>query len=100
MTARGVSGDDEVREQQARAPRGEHEPQHGPGDREQKTLDQQQTNDLPAAGTHRHAQRQLTLPRRAPRDEQIGDVGADDEQHAAGDRHQDQQRLGDRFAET
>ena len=82
-------------EQRIGAPTRDEEAEAGAGGREHEALSQQQSDDLRTIAPDRQAQRDLTLSCGAAGDEQVGDVGADDEQHAAGDRHQNQQRLGD-----
>ena len=51
--------------------------------------------ELPARRPDGEPQGKLALPRRSAGNQQVRDVGADDQQHAGGDGHQDQQRLGD-----
>ena len=52
----------------------------------------QQPGQAAATGAERPAQRQLALTSGATGDQQVGDVGAGDQQHAGGDGHEDRQR--------
>ena len=56
---------------------------------------EQQPDELPARRPDGEPQGKLALPRRSAGNQQVRDVGADDQQHAGGDGHQDQERLGD-----
>ena len=51
------------------------------GDREQDALDERLGHDLPSRRAHREPDRRLTAPRHRAREQQVGDVGAGDEQH-------------------
>ena len=66
------------------------------GEREQQALDQQLPDDAPARRAHRVAHRHLARPRRRARQQQVGDVGAGDEQHEADRAHQRQEDDADR----
>ena len=67
-------------------------PTRAAGERDDETLDQQLLDDAPPAGAEREADGDLALTRRGARDQQVGDVGAGDQQHAADHRHQHPQR--------
>ena len=88
----GRSG--EHRNQERRAP--PREQQSGSGSqRHQHDAFGQQLADQPAAArANRQPHRHLVLPRRGAGEQQVGDIGAADEQHDADDRHHDHQRLG------
>ena len=61
------------------------EPTHA---RQQHALRQHLADQPGARRSQRHADRRLCLPRRAPRQQQVGYVGAGDQQHQRRDRHQ------------
>ena len=78
---------------QRRGPHRDEQPQPPEGDREagkatygteHHALREQLPDDMPALGAQRGAYRHLSLPSFRTNDEQVGDVGARDEQH---DRH-------------
>ena len=74
---------------------------HGAGDRQDEALDQQLTDEPPAAGAERRADADLALARARAREEQIGDVRAGDEQHDRDRAEQHQHpRLGARADEV
>ena len=54
-----------------------------PHQRQERALGEQLTDDAAAARTERRAHGHLVLPRHAPRQQQVGDVRARDEQHEA-----------------
>ena len=83
-------------EQRVGTPAGDQQPGGSADGRKDQALDQQQARDLPAAAAEGESQRHLAAPRGAARDQQVGDVGTDDQKDAGGDRHQDEQRLADR----
>ena len=60
--------------------------------RQQHRLGEQLPHQLPAAGADRQPHGHLGGPAAAAHQQQVGDVGAGDQQHGAGDREQDQQR--------
>ena len=71
-------------------------PMTPPAAAEQQALDQQLPHDAPARGAHRVAHRDLARPRRRARQQQVGDVGARDQQHEADRAHQRQEHDADR----
>ena len=61
--------------------------------RQQQAFGEQLANQAATSAADRHADRDLALPRRAARKQQVRHVGASDQQHHAHDRHQNDQRL-------
>ena len=84
----------EHRHQERRAP--PREQQSGSGsERHQHDAFGQQLADQPAATrANREPHRHLVLPRGGAGEQQVGHIGAADEEHDADDRHDDHQRLG------
>ena len=70
------------------AAQGQAQPEHAADARQQDAFDQQLTHDPPAARAERHADRNLARPLCRPREQQVGDVGAGDQQHEADRAHQ------------
>ena len=68
----------------------EADPTAPPMDRQQHALGQQLADDAPAAGAEREPDRDLAPPRRGRRQQQVGDVGARDQQHGADDAAEQQ----------
>ena len=66
-------------------------PRTPPSRRQDQALGEQLPRDPSAAGTERRANRQFAAAGRGPRQQQVGDVGAADEQHEA-DHAQEQHR--------
>ena len=62
---------------------------------EDDAFEQQLAREPPGARAKRRANRQLLLPRVGPHEQQVGHVGARDEQDHADGRHQHPQRLLD-----
>ena len=61
--------------------------------REQRAFGQQLSNDAAPSGAKRRSDRHLFLPVGRPRQQQVGDVRAGDQQNEADDSHQYPQRL-------
>ena len=70
--ARGSPAGSRRRQQQA---------ERAAAERQQDALGQQLADDAAAAGAERRADGDLPLPRQRPRQQQVGDVGARDQQH-------------------
>ena len=70
-------------------------PAEAAGDGQHRGLGDQQPRQPRTARAERAPERQLALAGGAAGDQQVGDVGAGDQQHAGGDRHQDAQRRGE-----
>ena len=60
--------------------------------REHQALGEHLPDQPPAGGADRHADRDFALPRGRPREHQVRDVGAGDQQHAADRAEQHEQR--------
>ena len=60
---------------------------------EQRALGQQLPHQAAAAGAERGAHRQLAIAAQHPRQREVGDIRARDQQHQSGDAEQDQQQL-------
>ena len=82
--------------EQPRADDGDAEADDAAGGGEQQALDQQLPHDAPARGAHRVAHGDLARPCRRARQQQVGDVGARDQQHEADRAHQRQEHDADR----
>ena len=74
------------------APEREQQPGRAPEQREHDALGQQLSHDPPSPRAQGRADADFPLPRRGASEQQIGDVHASDEQHAARRAEQDQQR--------
>ena len=74
-------------------------PKHAAGGGKHQAFHQQLPDQAPAAGAQGEPHRDLLLPRRCARDQQVGQVRAGDQQNQRDDRHQGQQRLGVRIAQ-
>ena len=61
--------------------------------REQRALGQQLPRDPPAGRAQRDAHAQLVPPRIRAGEQQVGDVGARDQEHQRDDRHDDVERI-------
>ena len=85
-----MPGERECQQHARRADR-HHEADHAARDGEQDALDERLCDDLPARRADRQPQRRLAAPRRRAREQQVGDVGAGDQQHQAADAEQDAQ---------
>ena len=66
-------------------------PNDAAGEREQRALGQQLPNEPAASGAERRAHGQLAVAAQQPRERQVRDVGAGDQQHEPGRAEQDQQ---------
>ena len=78
---RNVDPGERERQQQARRADRDDEAGDAAGDREEDALDQRLRHDLPARRADREPDRRLRPPRHGAREQQVGDVGARDEQH-------------------
>ena len=67
------------------------EPGDAAGEREQHALDQRLRDDLPPRRADRQAHRGLAAARDRAREQQVGDVGARDQQHEPAHAEQDLQ---------
>ncbi len=83
-----VRGGRQLPHEQAAEPAGEDEAEHGAESREHEALAQELPRQPGARRAERQAHAQLVPPRRRAREQQVGDVGARDEQHEADDDHQ------------
>ena len=72
-------------------PIGDGESDDAAGDGEEDALDQRLRDDLPARRADRQPQRRLAAPRDRAREQQVGDVGAGDQQHQSAHAEQDAQ---------
>ena len=70
-----------------------HQAQRAARERQQARFRQQLPDELHARGPHGQAHRHFPGARRAPRQLQVGHVGAGDQQHQPGDANQQKQRL-------
>ena len=71
---------------------GEPEPQQRAGPSEHQALGQELAHDPPGGATQRHPHRQLLLARRGADQQQVGDVGAGDQQHERHGAHEREDR--------
>src|SRR5262245_31913060 len=69
------------REHQINAPKGERQTKRAADYTEEKALGEQLAEDAPAAGSERRSNSNLPLSRRCPRQQQVGDVRAGDQQY-------------------
>ena len=69
--------------EQAGGTGGDDESGHSPGDGKEDALDERLRHDLPARGSHRQPDGGLAAPRDGTTEQQIGDIGAGDEQNQA-----------------
>ena len=81
-----------VCDEQIHADEGEQQPARAAGEREDQALGDELAQQPPAAGAERRAQRELAIAPHRPRDGEVGDAGADDEEHETGRAHQDEER--------
>ena len=85
------------RHQAAQRPVGEDEARDTPQNGQHRALDEQLPHQPPAPGSHRPAQRELLSPRRCAGEQQVGDVGAgndQDEEHGSAQQREDPRRVG------
>ena len=68
------------------------QPGDAAGDREQEALGHEMTNETSAAGAERAPHRHLLAPAERARQQQVGDVGAGDQQHERDGAEQDGER--------
>ena len=79
--------------EEARAPERQCQAEAAADEREQQVLGEELLHEAPAAGAGGGAQRQLLLPGRPGGQQQVGDVGAGDQQHEADGAEQERQSL-------
>ena len=72
--------------------------QDAAGSREHDAFSEDQPQQPPAAGAQSQARRQLAPPRRAADHQEVGDIGADNQQHDAHRPHEDPKRCRGRPA--
>ncbi len=80
-------------QQRAHANVAEHEAEDAAGDGKHHAFGEQLADDAGAAGTHGGADGEFALAAGGAHEQEIGDVGAGDEQHEADRAEKDQQRL-------
>ena len=80
------------RHQQPHAGAREQQADHGSGERDRQALGEHLPHQLRTAGANRRADGELAAARRGADDEQVGDVGARDQQHEGNRAHQRQDR--------
>ena len=78
------------------APEGQPQAQHAAGEREQQALGQELAHESLPAGSQRGAHRDLLRPRGRAGEQQVGDVGAGDQQHEPHRTQEHQQGRPDR----
>ena len=91
---RKVRGIGKQTEEGAAGPPGEENSDGAAGDRENEAFGNQLAHQQEAAGAHGKADRDLFLPADGAGEQQVGDIGAGDQQQQADDAEQDQQRIG------
>ena len=84
----------EHRNQERRAPPREQQSGAGAQRHQHEAFGQQLADQPAAARANREPHRHLVLPRGGAGEQQVGDIGAADEEHDADDRHDDHQRIG------
>ena len=84
--------------EQADANRGDAETSQAADRRQHHALDQQLADDAPARRADRHPHRDFPRPVGGPRQQQVGDVGAGNQQHERHGAHQGQEHRPDRAA--
>ena len=78
--------------EQRHAPRRDQQANAGADARQHHALDNQLADEAPASGAHRGADGHLLLAAHGPRQQQVGHVGAGDEQHQRDRAQQQEQR--------
>ncbi len=68
-------------------------PENAAGDREQHAFSEQLAHDARAAGSQCGADRELAFASRGAHQQQVGDIGAGDQQHQSYRAQHDQQRI-------
>ncbi len=86
--------------ERARCPGGEQDAADRAGGREHQALGEKLPDESRTTAAEREAHRHLTPPRRPAREQQVGQVGAADRQHQAGDSHEQREELGDGTADA
>ena len=97
------SGDDSVGMNESQGTcqrRGQEQADHRPGEREHQALDEQLLHQAAARGTQRQADSDLALAHERAGDQQVGDVGAGDEQDEPDHAHQHEQGRGEVVAQA
>jgi hypothetical protein len=79
------------RGQEIDAPPGEQQPEAAAEHGEQQALDHEQAHEARSAGAEGHAHGDLAPARHAPDQQQVGEIGAGDEEHEAHRTHEDEQ---------
>ena len=90
----------EISNQHRRAHPRDGEAEHTARRGEQHAFDEQLLDETSAARAERETHRHLALTAGAARQQQVRDIGAGDQQHARGNRHQDPQGTRQRPAQT
>src|SRR5262249_13615185 len=83
----------QLRSNQTSAPEREQDSQRGAQRSQQGALGQQLTDNAPSGGAERHTHRHLLSARRSADEQQVGDIGAGNQQNQADGAQQNQQRL-------
>ena len=76
------------KDETAGSPIGEHEAESAAGERQQQAFDQELFHDSRTARAEREPERHLLLAARRFRDEEVGHVGAGDEEHEPDQDHE------------
>ncbi len=97
---RKLRGIGEQSEESAARPPREENSDGAPGEREYQAFRNQLPHQQETAGAHGQADRDLLLPAHGARQQQVGNVGAGDEQQHADDPEQDEERIGELFAQV
>ena len=98
-----VSGRDALRQETDQRPvdhDGEPDTQHAADAGEQQALFQELHDQAAASRAQGEAYGNLLLPRSGARDQQIGHIGAGDQQNQCHDPHQREQRIGELLAQV
>ena len=88
-----IVGGADLGDEEARAPDRQQQAGHGARYGEEQALGQELPDQPAVRRAEGQARRQLVAPRRGARQQQVGDVGAGDEQDERDDPDQDEQRL-------
>ena len=88
----GIRGRVQLGQEKAGRPPREHRPADRAGGGQHRALREHQTREPPRRSAERQADAQLVPPRRAARQQQVGDVDAGDQQHERDDDQQGDQR--------
>ena len=93
LRAAEVGGDEAS--SSADAPKARSRPRGAAGEAQEHALGQELADEPPAAGPQRGADRDLARARRGAGEQQVGDVGAGDEQHEADRAQQEEESRAD-----